>query len=37
MLQNLYKKIICGFSDIFALPIENVLLVPDYTMEEIGR
>lgn len=24
-------------SDIFALPIENVLLVPDYTMEEIGR
>ena len=24
-------------SDIFGLPIENVLLVPDYTMEEIGR
>ena len=24
-------------SDVFALPIENVLLVPDYSMEEIGR
>jgi len=24
-------------SDVFSLPIENVLLVPDYTMEEIGR
>lgn len=23
-------------SDVFSLPIENVLLVPDYTMEEIG-